>query len=88
VTVLDTAGNLVMRIGRYGNVDDGQPLAANPVRDKRYPPRSTGGDEVAMFYPTHAATHTDRYLFIHDAGNDCIRSVKLDYQVSERVPLD
>src|SRR5690606_37592735 len=30
VAVLDTNGNLILRVGRYGNVDDGVPLAANP----------------------------------------------------------
>ena len=28
VAVLDSAGNLILRVGRYGNVEDGKPLAA------------------------------------------------------------
>jgi len=34
VAVVDSAGNLILRIGQYGNVDDGKPLippAARPT---------------------------------------------------------
>jgi hypothetical protein len=86
--VLDTTGNLIMHIGRYGNVDDGVPLVPNPEGLRTEPPRSIGGDEVALAYANYAASHTDRRLFIFDGNNDCIRSVKLDYHTSERVPLD
>ena len=41
-----------------------------------------------LAYGQHLATHTDRRLFIFDGVHDCIRSVKLDYHVSDRVPLD
>jgi hypothetical protein len=41
-----------------------------------------------MSYGCYVGTHSDRRLFIFDGNNDCIRSVKLDYHVSERVPLD
>jgi hypothetical protein len=88
VAVLDTAGNLVMHVGRYGNVDDGVPIVPDPEGLRAEPPRSIGGDEVALAYGQHLASHTDRRLFIFDAVHDCIRSVKLDYHVSERVPLD
>jgi len=87
VAVLDTNGNLVLHVGRYGNVDDGKPLLPNPLRDTRYPPRSIGSDEVALSYANYVATHSDRRLFIHDGANDCIRSVKLGYHVNEHVPL-
>jgi sugar lactone lactonase YvrE len=84
VAVLDTNGNLILRMGRYGNVDDGVPLiqAGGPSR-----PRSLGGDEVALFHAPHLATHTDRRLFIADVGNERIVSVKLDYHKTERVAL-
>jgi hypothetical protein len=84
VAVLDTGGNLILRIGQYGNVDDGVPLikAGGPPA-----PRSIGGDEVALFYPVYLATHTDRRLFIADAGNTRIASVKLDYHASETIHL-
>jgi len=84
VAALDTNGNLITRIGRYGNIEDGAPLIAAGG-----PPttRSIGGDEVALFDAAYVATQTDRRLFIADAGNARILSVKLGYHVTERVLL-
>jgi hypothetical protein len=84
VAVLDTNGNLILRVGRYGNVDDGKPL--DP---KGGPPntRSIGGDETSLIHAAYVATHTDRRLFIADIGNARIASVKLGYHVEERVAL-
>jgi hypothetical protein len=87
VAILDTNGNLIRQVGRYGNVDDGMPL--HPWNDRRAePPRSIGGDEVALAYANYTGTSTDHYLFIYDAGNDVIRSVKLGYHASASVGLD
>ncbi len=84
VGVLDSNGNLILRIGQYGNVDDGEPL----VKDGGPPnPRSIGGDEVALFDTRAVTTHTDRRLFISDLGNARILSVKLGYHTDELVPL-
>jgi len=84
VAVLDSSGNLILRIGNYGNVEDGVPL----VKQGGPPgPRSIGGDEVALAHACYVATHTDRRLFIADAGNARIVSVKLDYHATERVAL-
>jgi hypothetical protein len=76
VAVLDSEGNLITRVGNYGNVDDGKPLVAAGG-----PPRTNamGGDEVALFHACYVAAHTDRRLFIADAGNARIVSVKLGY---------
>ncbi len=93
VVVLDPNGNVILRIGRYGNVDDGMPLiipdptlkgkqGAQPLH-----PRSIGGDEVALMHAQNLALHSDRRLFIADVGNECVRSVKLEYHVSEFIPL-
>ena len=84
VAVLDSAGNLILRVGTYGNVDDGAPLvkAGGPAT-----PRSTGGDEVALFYAPYVGVHTDRRLFIADPGNHRLLSVKLGYGATETVPL-
>jgi hypothetical protein len=84
VAVLDTNGNLILRVGKYGNVDDGIPL----IRDGGPPnPRAAGGDEVALFHPSYVGTHTDRRLFISDYGNYRILSVKLGYHTEETIAL-
>jgi hypothetical protein len=86
VAVVDTNGNLVVQVGRYGNVDDGLPL--HPWTDRRtQPPRSIGGDEVSLCYAHFVGTHSDRYLFIYDGMNDCIKSVKLAYHLDRLIPL-
>ncbi|MFO7900403.1 MAG: hypothetical protein R6V58_15255 [Planctomycetota bacterium] len=84
VGVVDSAGNLILRVGQYGNVDDGMPLVKKGGPPN---PRSIGGDEVALFHPAYVATHTDRRLFIADAGNARIVSVKLGYHATESVAL-
>jgi hypothetical protein len=84
VAVLDAAGNLITRIGSYGNVDDGKPLIADGGPPN---PRPIGGDEVALFRPAYVATHSDRRLFIADAGNARIVSVKLGYHAEQSVRL-
>jgi len=84
VAVLDTNGNLITRIGRYGNVDDGRPLE---TKGGPPDPRPIGGDEVALFNAAYVGTDTDRRLFIADAGNQRIVSVKLGYNAAERVAL-
>jgi hypothetical protein len=84
VAILDRNGNLVLRVGRYGNYDDGVPL----VKDGASPrARSLGGDEVGLFHAQYVGTHTDRRLYIADAGNMRILSVKLDYHESHTTPL-
>ncbi|MEX0702252.1 MAG: hypothetical protein WD069_09170 [Planctomycetales bacterium] len=77
IAVLDSAGNLVLRVGRYGNVDSSGPESLVPL----------GGDEVALMHATYVAAHTDRRLFIADFGNARIVSVKLDYHATETLPL-
>ena len=93
VVVLDTNGNVILRIGKYGNVDDGIPLVPpDPSLEAKQGaqppnPHSIGGDEVAIMHAMNLAVHTDRRLFLADVGNHCIRSVALDYHASERIAL-
>jgi DNA-binding beta-propeller fold protein YncE len=84
VAVVDSAGNLILQIGDYGNVEDGKPLIADGG-----PPntRSIGGDEVSLMHACFVGTHTDRRIFISDLGNQRIVSVKLDYHAEQRIPL-
>jgi hypothetical protein len=87
VAALDTAGNLILRIGRYGNVDDGVPLARDEAKPALPARHSIGGDEVAFFYPIYLATHTDRRLFVADPGNSRVVGIKLSYHTTRKVPL-
>jgi hypothetical protein len=84
VAVLDTNGNLILQVGRYGNVDDGLPQVkeGGPPR-----PRSIGGDEVSLFHAPYVASHTDRRLFVADPGNGRIVSVRLGYHAEAVVRL-
>jgi len=84
VAVLDTNGNLILRMGQYGNVDDGMPLVREGGPDN---PRSIGGDEVVICHASYVATHSDRRLFIADYGNYRILSVKLGYHAEEKIAL-
>jgi DNA-binding beta-propeller fold protein YncE len=84
VAVVDSAGNLITRIGRYGNADDGKPLVLSAQQPNPVP---LGGDEVGLFYACYVGTHTDRRIFISDVGNGRILSVKLGYYAEEKVPL-
>ena len=77
VSVLDSNGNLIVRIGRYGNVDSAGPKSKEPL----------GGDEVGLFHACFVGTHTDHRLFISDIGNERIVSVKLDYYVNKIISI-
>ena len=73
-----------MRIGRYGNVEDGLPQMK---RGGPPSPRSLGGDEVALFDAAYLGVLTDSRLYIADVGNARILSVRLGYRATERVAL-
>lgn len=91
VAVLDSSGNLILRVGQYGNVDDGRPVDDAPhgrTLPPGYQPRSIGGDEVALMHGAYVATLTDRRLFIADPGNARILSVRLDYHTTESVSIN
>jgi len=86
VAVLDTAGNLILHVGRYGNVDEGVPLATER-KPGTWKPKPLGGDEVSFVYPVYLATHTDRRLFVADPGSGRIVSVRLGYHAERKVAL-
>jgi hypothetical protein len=77
VAVLDANGNLILRVGRYGNAESAGPKSPVPL----------GGDEVGLVHAAYVGVHTDRRLFIADAGNARIASVKLGYHATHTVPL-
>lgn len=78
VAVIDKSGNLITRIGKYGNVDDGVPSDKNGAFNSPNP-RSIGDDEVALMHGAHVATLSDKHLYIYDVGNGRIQQVKLGY---------
>jgi hypothetical protein len=77
VAVLDSNGNLITRIGRYGNVDSAGPKSKEPL----------GGDEVGLFHPSFIGALTDKKIFISDIGNERIVSVKLEYFTEKILPI-
>ena len=77
VAVLDSAGNLILRIGRYGNLDSAGPNSKVPLP----------GDGVGLFYAPYVATQTDKRLYIADPGNGRVVNVKLGYHTSETIGL-
>jgi len=84
IAVLDTNGNLIMRIGKCGNLEDGKPLVPDPAIKET---RSIGGDEVAIMHACYVGVQSDKRLFISDAGNRRIASVKIGYATEEKIAL-
>lgn len=87
VAVLDRNGNLILRIGGYGNFDDGQPPDNAPRGSPSGSQRPAPADGVALFHAPYVAVHTDRRVFIADPGNHRVAAVRLDYHASEGVAL-
>jgi hypothetical protein len=72
VGILDTAGNLIMHLGKYGNYDSGHgPKSRIPV----------GGDNIAFFVPRFISG-TDNYLTIAD-WDERLVVLRLNYHVEE-----
>lgn len=77
VGILDTNGNLIMRVGQYSNADSYGPKSPVPL----------GGNEIGMMMAYYVDVETDKRLFISDTGNERILSVKLNYEVDVKLPL-
>jgi hypothetical protein len=74
VGVVDTNGNPICEIGRYGNADSGRgPGSAAP--------------EIALAYCAYVAVLSDRWLYLCDDGNNRIVRVRLGYHAEERTSL-
>ncbi len=101
VGVVDSAGNLIVRVGQYGNADDGMPIVKEGLSSASGQagppsPRSIGpsagasgqaSDETAIKFAPYVAVHSDRRLFIADPGNARIASVRLGYHTEGIVAL-
>ncbi len=74
--VLDTAGNLILHIGSYGNFDSGSgPGSKVPV----------GGDGIGIFSPRFISG-TDNYLCFADWAERLV-VLKLNYHAEETAPI-
>jgi DNA-binding beta-propeller fold protein YncE len=76
LAALDTNGNLIMHIGRYGNFDDA-PGGRNGCRP--------GGEDFGITYVRFVSS-TDNYLVFSDWGERLV-VLKLDYHADETVPI-
>lgn len=76
IGILDTNGNLIMHVGRYGNLDNGN--GAN----SRFP---LGGDNISMYLPRFLSTTDDRLCF--DDWGERLVVLKLNYHVEESVGI-
>ncbi len=76
IAILDTAGNLIMHLGSYGNFDEA-PGGAKGTKP--------GGTEVKMLYPRFISA-TDEYLVYGDWAEKIV-VLKLTYHVEESVPI-
>jgi hypothetical protein len=72
IAILDTNGNLVMHLGRYGNYDDA--LAMKP-----------GSEDIAINMPRHISG-TDNYLALDNWGEG-LMVLKLLYHAEETVEV-
>ena len=79
VAVLDTNGNFVLRLGRYGNADSGRG-PDSPIK--------VGAPEIALAYCTYLAADSGRRrLYLCDQGNSRIVGVRLEYEREVTLPV-
>ena len=73
---IDTAGNLITHIGRYGNFDSiSGPKSKVPV----------GGDNIAMF-ENRFMSGTDNYL-VYEAWGEGLVVLRINYHAEETVEI-
>jgi hypothetical protein len=94
VTVLDANGNVVVRIGSYGNADSrGKDSAVKDPKTGGWRPRrpddpagleDLSKPDIALHIPRYVGT-TDEALYVQDAGNGRMLRCVLKYQVEETV---
>ncbi|MBA4387364.1 MAG: hypothetical protein C0404_05245 [Verrucomicrobia bacterium] len=76
IGVVDSAGNLIMHIGSYGNFDSGSGPASR-IR--------VGGDEIGMCF-NETVSGTDNYLAFDDHGERVV-VLRLDYHAEQTAPV-
>jgi hypothetical protein len=78
VGVVDTNGNRICEVGRYGNADSGRG-PDSPVK--------IGGPEIALAHCSYLAVQSDRWLYLVDDGNRRIVRVRLGYHAEEKLAV-
>lgn len=73
VAVVDTNGNPICEIGRFGNPD--------------HPAMRPGDTDIGLGHASFVATVSDRWLYINDEANLRLIRLKLGYHVDEWLPL-
>ena len=97
VNVLDANGNIVMRIGGYGNADcmgKDSPVI-DPKTGELRPRRKDDPDDLKSplrepelgFLDPSFVSVTDEALYVHDRGNERIVRAKLVYHTEETIAL-
>jgi DNA-binding beta-propeller fold protein YncE len=76
IGILDTNGNLIMHLGRYGNFDDA-PGGKNGTKP--------GGEDIGIMYVRFISA-TDNYVVYGDWAEKLV-SLRLTYHAEESVPL-
>jgi len=71
--VVDTNGNRICEIGRYGNPES--------------PAMKRGEADIGLAHCSFLATESDRWLYLNDNGNSRIIRIQLGYHTQEIVPL-
>ena len=89
VAVVDSNGNFILRLGRYGNQDEGNPNIRNTEEDKEAKSVSSGlratssglrpSADIRIAHCRYVAVN-DQRLFLNDVVNKRVVSVRLDYE--------
>jgi len=74
IEVLDTAGNHICFFGRYGNIDNAMQKEKRKI------------EGIPVNWPGNVAV-SDGAAYISDTNNRCVIKVKLDYTLTETVPV-
>ena len=73
IGIIDTNGNRICEVGRYGNADS--------------PAMKPGDTDIGLAQCSYLATVSDRWLYLNDDANVRIIRLKLGYHAEEAVPI-
>ncbi|MHC4914217.1 MAG: NHL repeat-containing protein [Planctomycetota bacterium] len=79
VKIVDNAGNVILRFGRYGNHDDGRSMRNGDAQSSRTPHPAS---RIHLAYPC-AAKSSFRHIYVADSANRRVVRVDPVYAVEE-----